>query len=39
MVNSIFYWLQAADIIGKATGQKNINAFGETPFGKELLNN
>ena len=37
MVNSIFYWLQATDIIGKATVTKNINAFLVTSFGEELL--
>ena len=37
MVNSIFYWLQAADVVGKATVTKNANAFFVTSFGEELL--
>ena len=37
MVNAIFYWLQAADIIVKFTDSKNTNSFAVSPFGKELL--
>lgn len=37
MVNSIFYWLQAADIVVKFTDSKNANSFAASPFGDELL--
>lgn len=37
MVSSIFYWLQATDIIGKITDTKNNNSFIVNSFGQELL--
>lgn len=37
MVSSIFYWMQAADIVGKISKSASGNAFVVNPFGEELL--